>query len=153
MVHAFASRTTSAPGAARVLIVDDQPAVRQGLASLLRAALGRQAAVQTAADAREALALQGAGPADVVVLDVDLAGDDGLRLLPHLLHVSRVLVLTSHADAATRERARGLGAQAFVAKSEPAPVLLAEVRRLCAHPAGYDKAPIAGGSDTPAPMG
>lgn len=153
MVHALAPRTPSAPAAARVLIVDDQPAVRQGLASLLRAALGRHAAVQTAADAREALALQRVGPADLVLLDVDLAGDDGLRLLPHLLDVSRVLVLTSHADAATRERARVLGAQGFVAKSQPAPVLLAEVRRLCAQPDGHDKAPTAGGPDTPASLG
>lgn len=133
----------------RVLVIDDQPALRSGLSALLRAALGPRATVCTAADAREATLMQGTAPADLVLLDVDLAGDDGLRLLPSLRRDSRVLVLTCHDNAPTRERAFALGANAFVGKAEPADLLLAEVHRLGAHGAhhaGHDKAPTAVGS-------
>lgn len=126
----------------RVLIIDDQPAVREGLARLIGATPSGLREVHTASNATEALRLLLHTRAQVVVLDVDLAGADGLELLPTLLLHARVVVLTSHGDPATRSRALRLGAEAFVEKTEPASVLLAQVARLALPRAGRDKAPM-----------
>ena len=114
----------------RVLVVDDQAAVREGLARLIAAAPCGPRDVHTAATPNEALRLLHQERAQVVVLDVDLGGVDGLSLLPALLPCARVLVLTSHGDAATRARALSLGADAFVEKTAPAAALLGELARL-----------------------
>jgi two-component system, NarL family, nitrate/nitrite response regulator NarL len=113
-----------------LLIVDDQVLVREGLSRLLLSAtlpLGNVHAVATAA---EALAYARTTPPDLVLLDVDLGGDDGLALLPQLGRQAHVMVLTCLTDTATRTRAFGLGASAFVGKHEPASQMLIEVRAM-----------------------
>lgn len=139
----------------RVLVVDDQPAVRQGLLRLLRGSADAPREVRAAAglaDAREALATWGP---HVVLLDVDLAGDDGLSLLPGAAGSAHVLVLTSHGDVATRARAARLGAQAFIEKSAPAAELLSHLDRLCATHAvshfGWEESPPHPGPSGPPP--
>ena len=107
-----------------VLVVDDQAAVREGLARLIGGAPHGPRVVHTAANASQAIELALRFAPQVVVLDVDLDGVDGLALLPHFTSRARVLVLTSHAGTATRARANALGASAFVEKGEPAAVLL-----------------------------
>jgi len=70
--------SSSAPGT-RVLIVDDDRALRHALASLLRAA---DYEVEQAADGVEALQhLLRGKPADVMLLDVNLPGMSGLEIL------------------------------------------------------------------------
>ena len=108
-----------------VLVVDDQRAVREGLARLL--SLPGRRDVHLAASGAEALESARLDPPDVVVLDVDLAGDDGLALLPALRASAQVVILSSHCDPATRARALALGAHAFVGKEEPAATLLRQV--------------------------
>ena len=118
----------------RVLVVDDEDLVRQELASLIRVMwFGLRSGaieVRTAATPDEALREIQCDGADVVVLDVDLAGADGLALLPHVLPVARVLVWSGQCCDATRKRALALGADAFVDKGEPAQVLMAHLARL-----------------------
>ena len=107
-----------------MLVVDDWATLREGLARLIRARFPAHIEVHTAdsaAAARRQLALT---PPRVAILDVDLAGTDGLALLPQLPDHCRVLVLTSHGDPATRARARRLGAWGFFEKSEPAAALM-----------------------------
>ena len=79
--------TPAAPGAAHppaalapiaVLLVDDQLAVRQGLARLIASSALPLRAVASAATGPEALRLAAALRPEVVVLDADLAGEDGL---------------------------------------------------------------------------
>jgi DNA-binding NarL/FixJ family response regulator len=113
------------PRPAVVLVVDDQRAVREGLARLLSVP-GRRIVV-SAATSDEALEAAKAHLPDVVVLDVDLDGDDGLALLPALRDGASVVILTSHGDAVTRARALALGARAFVEKDSPATMLLGHV--------------------------
>ena len=120
----------AAPATIGVLIVDDQLAVREGLARLIACAPIALRFVSTAASAAEALSAVARLRPDVVVLDVDLAGEDGLALLPRLTPCAAVLVLTSHGDAATRSRATLLGALAFIEKHQPAAQLLEAVVRL-----------------------
>ena len=107
-----------------VLVVDDQRVVREGLARLISCAQMALRFVSTASNCAEALSAAARLRPEVVVLDVDLAGEDGLALIPQLMQSAGVLVLTSHGDPATRARALLLGARAFIEKHQPAADLL-----------------------------
>src|SRR5262249_51969745 len=61
----------------RVLIVDDEPGVRESVRMLLKEAYEPVAV----SSAPEALSLLAAGPVDVVLLDIVMPGIDGLQLL------------------------------------------------------------------------
>jgi two-component system, NarL family, nitrate/nitrite response regulator NarL len=113
-----------------VLVVDDQFAVREGLARLIACGGTPLRYVSTAATGTEALVAAARLLPDVVVLDADLDGEDGLALIPQLALIAGVLVLTSHGDAGTRARAAGLGASAFIEKHQPAADLLGAIDRL-----------------------
>jgi len=117
-------------GAVTVLVIDDQRAVREGVARLISCAGMAVRQIRTAGSAAEALREVRQCHPEVVVLDVDLDGDDGLALLPELAREAGVLVLTSHGDQSTRARARHLGALCFVEKHQPAADLLAGVAEL-----------------------
>ena len=110
-----------------VLVIDDQRAVREGLARLIACAQIPLRCVCTAATGAEALSAVALLHPEVVVLDVDLGGEDGLMLLPQLSLTASVLVLTSHGDDATRARATRLGARAFIEKHQPAAELLGSI--------------------------
>ncbi len=116
----------------KVLLVDDQDIVRQGLG--MRLALEPDLVVVGAArDAREALALAAQLSPDVAVLDIEMPGMDGINAIGHLREVApqcAVVVLTIHSDRHTRGRAEEAGAQAFVEKRGGAEALLHEIRRV-----------------------
>lgn len=136
-----------------VLVVDDQAVVREGLARLIACAPLVLRYVSTAATSAEAVkALHQMHP-DVVILDVDLAGEDGLALIPQFAQTASILVLTSHGDPATRARAARLGAHAFIEKHQPAADLLKAIADLCQlKTQGRDKAPNGEGTSTPPAM-
>lgn len=131
-----------------VLVVDDQSAVREGVARLLACGSLPVRAVTTAATGAEALDLAARTRPDIVVLDADLSGEDGLALIPLLRGYSQVMVLTSHGDACTRARAQQLGALAFIEKHEPAAALLASIARIAHLNVGGDQSPKATGADS-----
>lgn len=136
-----------------VLVVDDQLAVREGLARLIASAPMALRYVVTVATAGEALSAATRLHPNVVVLDVDLAGEDGLLLIPQLALTASVLVLTSHGDPATRERAERLGACAFIEKHQPAADLLGAIANICRLPAQErDKTPRTLGEKLPQAM-
>ena len=146
-----------------VLVVDDQPAVREGLARLIACGTPSLRYVVTAASIAEAVGAATRLHPEVVVLDVDLDGEDGLALMHRLAPDVAVLVLTSHGDAATRERAARLGALAFIEKHQPAAELLVAIERLGQRAATGDEPPgppgtsslprVAAISAVPAPRG
>lgn len=119
------ARETIAHHVAVVLVVDDQRAVREGLSRLLSVPGRRDVVVASTCD--EALEAARLHLPDIVVLDVDLDGDDGLALVPELRTRASVVILTSHSDSVTRARALALGARAFVEKDSPASSLLGHV--------------------------
>jgi CheY-like chemotaxis protein len=96
----------------RVLICDDEPDIRL----LFRTAFEREGAiVDEASDGDECLAVAGANPPDVVILDLMMPKRDGLSTLPILRRQcpnSAVVVVTAHAaiDAFEVSRARGAAA-------------------------------------------
>ena len=129
-----------------VLVIDDQLAVREGVARLLAYAPIELSDIATAANASEAMLAVARLRPDVVVLDVDLAGEDGLALIAHFSPGTRVLVLSCHGDPATRERAARLGACAFVEKHLPAAELLNTLTAITTTQARGEKCPGLGGA-------
>lgn len=116
----------------RVLIVDDEPAIRR----LLRGALERAGhEVVEAADA--SVALNAAKPpVALVLLDLGLPGRDGLELVP-LLKARDLAVIVVTARDATDEKvaALDLGADDYVTKPFDTEELLARVRVALRHQA------------------
>ncbi len=113
--------------APKVLIVDDEPAIRR----LLARALERSGhVVVEAEDARGALAALDIDKPDVVLLDLGLPDRDGLELLPLMVKPGGPAILVVSAREATAEKvaALDLGAQDFVTKPFDSEELLARVR-------------------------
>ena len=121
----------------RVLLVDDQPTVRQGLR--MRLALEPDVSVVGEADDGEAaLKLATDLRPDVVVMDLVMPGMDGLAAtaaLHGLAPGSAVVVLSLYDDAAMRQRALDAGAVGFVGKCEAAEALPAAIRHAAAQQA------------------
>jgi two-component system, NarL family, response regulator DesR len=115
----------------RLLLVDDQPAVRRGLR--MRFALEPDLeVVGEAGDAVEAIPLARALHPDVILMDVEIPGMDGIPAIETLRAVtprSVVVIFTLYDAAAMRARAREAGAAAFVAKHQTEEMLLAVIRR------------------------
>jgi two-component system, NarL family, nitrate/nitrite response regulator NarL len=111
----------------RVLVVDDHAGIRLGIESLIEAEAPRMRSVGAVGTLVEAIAHTQRHQPHVVVLDVNLGGEDGLSLIP-LLHRAApcvVVVLTSLQDPHIAERAHRLGAFGCLQKTAPADELLA----------------------------
>ena len=112
---------------ARVLIVDDELAIRR----LLRNTLERAGhVVEEAVNGREALARVAAGSMDAVLLDLGLPDRDGLELVPLIRKVCGAAILVVSARDATDEKvaALDLGAEDYVTKPFDTEELLARLR-------------------------
>lgn len=123
-----------------IMLIDDQPAVRQGLRMIIELEPDLTVVAEAAA-ASPALAQLRTTRPQLVLLDVQLAGEDGLALLPRLLSAVpqlRVVMLSLYDDPATRQRALHLGAAAFVGKQEPPEHLLQTLRMAAQAPHGLE---------------
>lgn len=111
----------------KLLVVDDDPAIRRLLARTLDRA---GYTVVEAADARAALAALAIDKPDLVLLDLGLPDRDGLELLPQLARGSGPAVIVLTARDATDEKvaALDLGADDYVTKPFDTEELLARVR-------------------------
>ena len=111
-----------------VLIADDHPVVRQGLAVLLEVQ-DDLALVGQASDGEEAVAMVREHAPDVLVLDLKLPGLDGLGVLSALREAgaaTRVLILTSAAGPASPALALQAGAAGLLYKDvDPAALVRA----------------------------
>jgi two-component system response regulator DesR len=126
--------STLRPVVTRVLLVDDQPQILEGLAMLLALEPDLEVVGATDSGAR-ALELARRERPDVVVMDVRLSGVDGIavtRQLRRELPACRVVILSLYGDPETRRRAEQAGAAAFVAKHDMHEALLATIRRVAA---------------------
>jgi DNA-binding NarL/FixJ family response regulator len=111
---------------ARVLLVDDHPAVRQGVAMLLTAR--RHVIAGEAENRRQALARLQSSDIDLVLLDLSLDQGSGFDLLIDLEEFNiPALVYSMHEDPETIERTLQRGAMGYVTKREKPKVLLEAV--------------------------
>src|SRR5215469_11676662 len=115
----------------RVLLVDDQPAVRRGLGILLHMEPDMQI-VGEASTGREALVLAQTLIPDVVLMDIEMPEMDGITATAALRRVvpkSAVVILSISDDAQTRGWAQAAGAVAFVEKRRATKTLLSAIRQ------------------------
>lgn len=125
---------------AKVLVVDDEPAIRR----LLRNTFARAGYdVVEAADARAALRQAAAEHPDAVLLDLGLPDRDGLGLIPLLRANGEAVVLVVSAREAVDEKvaALDLGADDFVSKPFDTEELLARLRVALRHQGQAENAP------------
>ncbi len=114
-----------------LLLVDDQPVVRHGLR--MRLALEPDLEIiGEANNGAEALAMVPLLRPDVVVMDEEMPGIDGIQAT-HKLRAAfpnvAVVILSIHDDAATRMKGLDAGAAAFVGKHAGEEALLAAIRQ------------------------
>ncbi|THA86269.1 response regulator transcription factor [Streptomyces sp. A0592] len=103
----------------RVVVADDQAAVREPLAAVLALAEGIEV-VAAAANGTEVLAAVAAGPVDVVLMDLRMPVMDGIettRLLAGEHPEVAVVVLTTFADDDSILGALGAGARGYLTKN------------------------------------
>ena len=113
----------------RVLVVDDEPGVRESIRMILKG----DYEVATADSVDAALRSLAAAPADLVLLDLVMPGRSGLELLAELGRLRPappVLVLTATRLEETAREARALGAADCMRKPFEVEALRRRVREL-----------------------
>jgi DNA-binding NarL/FixJ family response regulator len=124
----------------RVLVVDDHPVLRSGLAQLLQKAEGIDL-VGLAADGGAGVELAQDEQPDVVLMDLEMPGVDGIeatRRIRASLPETRVVVLTSFSDRERILDALDAGAAGYLLKDAEPEELLRSI-----HVAAAGQAPLA----------
>ena len=122
------------PSGARILVVDDEPAILR----TIRAILSRHGfVVETAETAQEALEHAERHP-DLIVLDLGLPDRDGIEVIRDIRERSNtpIVVLSAREDETQKVRALDMGADDYLTKPFGADELLARVRVALRHSAG-----------------
>jgi len=122
------------PVAKKILIVDDHPLVRQGIAALLSQQPDLEVSGE-ASDAHEALRLMEQCRPDVAVVDLKLKESSGLELIKDIqvrFPNVRVLVLSMRDEGFYAERVLRAGARGYITKEEGRHKLVDGIRKVLA---------------------
>jgi DNA-binding NarL/FixJ family response regulator len=120
------------PRKSRILVVDDHPIVRQGLALLIN----QEADLVVCGEAEEAsgaMHVLASSKPDVLIVDISLNGPDGIDLLKNIRNVHPtlpVLILSMHDESIYAERALRAGANGYIMKQEATEKVLVALRRI-----------------------
>jgi DNA-binding NarL/FixJ family response regulator len=116
----------------KVLLVDDHPIVREGMALLIN----READLEVCAAAEDSSAaldaIENHRP-DLAIVDISLPGRDGLELLKTIRGKHSqlpVLILSMHGETTYAERALRAGANGYIMKQEATEKVLIAIRRI-----------------------
>ena len=124
----------------RVMVVDDQALVREGLMTLLDAAPGI-APVACASDGEEAVALAARHRPDVLLMDLRMPRLDGVEATRRIRAAqpdTEIVVLTTHADEASILDALQAGARGYLTKDAGIAEISRAVQAAAAHHAFLD---------------
>jgi DNA-binding NarL/FixJ family response regulator len=119
-------------GKTRILIVDDHPLVRKGLAELINQEPD-MIVVGEADDAPVGLKAVTTLEPDLVIVDLSLKTNNGLELIKNIKAVSpsiQVLVLSMHDESIYALRVLKAGAKAYVMKQEVVDKVMEAIRRI-----------------------
>lgn len=117
---------------ARIVIVDDHPAVREALVSRI----GRQPGLEVcgeAADMGEALRLVADTRPDLVVIDISLKTGSGIDLIKRIKALDdgvRMLVWSMHSESLYAERALRAGALGYINKDQATDKIVEAIQRV-----------------------
>ncbi|HLT20606.1 MAG TPA: response regulator transcription factor [Thermomicrobiales bacterium] len=111
----------------RILVVDDEPQILRALNAGLRA---NSYEPVLAADGEEALTRAATDPPNVIVLDLQMPGTDGLEVIRQIREWSTVpiIVLSAHAEERDKVQALDTGADDYLTKPFGMEELLARIR-------------------------
>jgi two-component system nitrate/nitrite response regulator NarL len=133
------------PPAIRILIVDDHVIMRQGLRLLLED-YPNMVVVAEAGNKDETFAATARERPDVILLDLDLGGENAVDFLSELLATDegvRVLVLTGVRDPELHRRAINLGAMGIVMKERASDFLIKAIEKVHGGEVWLDRVTIA----------
>jgi two-component system, NarL family, invasion response regulator UvrY len=117
-----------------ILVIDDHPVVRQGIRQILESEEGWRVTAE-APGILEALPFLRGGKFDVLVLDINLPGSNGLEALADVQREAPelpVLIFSIHSEEHLAMRALKNGARGFLNKEHAPEELVRAVRRLAA---------------------
>jgi DNA-binding NarL/FixJ family response regulator len=128
----YKSQNQAAVKKSRILVVDDHPIVRQGLALLIN----QEADLVVCGEAEEAtgaMHVLASSRPDILIVDISLNGPDGIDLLKNIRSVHPtlpVLILSMHDESIYAERALRAGANGYIMKQEATEKVLVALRRI-----------------------
>src|ERR1039457_5101438 len=118
----------------KILLVDDHPLVREGLANLIHQEPDLEVCGEAASEP-QALALIGSIKPDVAVVDISLENGSGLELIKNIkaMHPTvAMLALSMHDESLYAERALRAGARGYLMKREAAKKVIQGIRAVLA---------------------
>ncbi len=123
-----AEHTPRADSSPRILIIDDEAAIRESLETLLTL---EGFSVTTASDGESGIELLSRNEYDLLLLDLALPGESGIDLLPRIVALQQnlpVIMITAYGTMGNVVDAIRAGAENFVQKPWDNEKLLADIR-------------------------
>jgi len=116
----------------RVMVVDDHPILRQGLAQLINQEVNIEVCCE-AEDPVSALEVIGQCRPDIVIIDITLGQNSGLRLIEDLSQKYSdipILALSMHDESLYAERCIRAGAKGYIMKKEPPEKVISALKKI-----------------------
>jgi DNA-binding NarL/FixJ family response regulator len=116
----------------KIMLLDDHRSVLWGLEKLIEGEGPRMQVIGKATTSAEAMRLLDEVQPDIILLDIDLGGENGVNAIPSLIAKSKakVLVLTGSRDASVHDGAVLAGAMGVVEKGESAETILKAIQKV-----------------------
>ena len=127
-----AARPQTATERHRLLLVDDHPVTRRGVAALINSERDLEVAGE-AESAPRALELVGQQNFDLAIVDVSLGAMSGIELIKNLKVLAPhlpILVMSMHDEGLYAERALRAGAHGYIMKQEASDKILTAIQRV-----------------------
>ena len=123
-------KAIKSPAKCRLLLVDDHPITRQGVAVLINQECDLEV-IGEADSAPTAIAFLQKQPADLAIIDITLKTTNGVELMKHIRVLAPdmpVLVMSMHDEGIYAERAMRAGARGYIMKQEASSKILTAIR-------------------------